>query len=65
VEKNLTAEDARRMIEQDRKERNEAALKEIQAVLAKYQCELAGVPSFTPDGRIVVRVQIVARPESA
>jgi len=56
----MNAEEARAAIEQDRQERAQACLAEIQATLEKHSCQLAAIPQFTPDGRVVAEVQVVA-----
>lgn len=51
---------AQAAIEADRKRRAEAAARALQAVLARYRCQLVAVPQLTTDGRIVAVSQIVA-----
>lgn len=51
---------AQAAIEADRQRRAETAAREIQAVLARYRCQLVAAPQLTPDGRIVAVSQIIA-----
>jgi hypothetical protein len=52
---------AQAAIEADRQQRAESAAREIQAVLARYRCQLVAVPQLTSDGRIVAVSQIMAQ----
>jgi len=55
----ITADEARTLIEQEEQRKDQACLAELQAVLQKYQRQLRGVPFFTTDGRVDVRVDLV------
>ncbi len=46
----LTPEQRARMCEAD-----------LQRVLAMYQCDLAALPAFTAEGRVVAQIRIVPR----
>lgn len=52
---------AQAALDADRTQRAGAAGREIQAVLAKYRCQIVAVPQLTQDGRIVAVSQIVAQ----
>lgn len=58
---NITAEQARKLLEQDEQARSNAAAQQIQAVLAEHNCQLIAMPQITADGRVVATAQIVAR----
>lgn len=57
----MTAEQARKLVDEDKERRVKAAAEAIQATLAEYQCDLIATPQIAPDGRIVGSVQIMAR----
>lgn len=61
----ITLEAARAAIRADKQNREAACLAEVQAVLDKHNCDLAGIPVFTPDGRITVQVRVTAKPLTA
>ncbi len=46
----LTPEQRARMCEAD-----------LQRVLAMYQCDLAAIPAFTAEGRVIAQIRIVPR----
>ena len=56
----VTADEARRLLEQDKRQRAEACLREIQAALERHRCQLQAVPGLTPDGRVVAQVTVTA-----
>ena len=55
----VTAKQARAIIQQQEQAEIEACLEEIQAVLKKYGRQLEGVPYITLDGRIAAKFQLV------
>ena len=57
----VTPELAQRILKAECERREADCLAEVQAVLDKHRCDLIGRPDFTPDGRVVVRVQVMAR----
>ena len=57
----ITTEQARAMLAQERQARADACGKEIAAALEKHKCQLIGTPAFTPDGRVVVNMNVVAQ----
>jgi len=56
----VTADEARALLEQDKRERAEACLREIQAALERHRCRLDAVPGLTPDGRVAAQAQVTA-----
>lgn len=42
-------------------DRLQQCFQEINKILVEYGCELVGIPSITPEGRIVTNVQIAIR----
>lgn len=58
-DRELTAEDARKMLEQERDERLRRCNAKIARILEEENCQLVGVPEIQ-DGRIVALVRIVA-----
>lgn len=61
----MTREEIAAQAEQEKKERAELCMRELQAVLEKHQCELVAVPAYTNDGqgawKLVASVQLVAK----
>jgi hypothetical protein len=57
----MKIEDAAALIEADKRERARAFAAHVQEGVAKFACDLVGIPQLTSDGRIVAMVQIVAR----
>lgn len=57
----MDANEARKLVEQDKQARVQAAADAVGAILREHECDLIAVPQFTPDGRITAVVQIVAR----
>jgi len=56
----MTAEDARRLLEQERDERLRICQAQIQRVLEANGCRLVAMPQFTEDGRIVTVMRLEA-----
>lgn len=56
----ISAEEAQAVLTGERQKRVEACRDEIQAILEKHNCLLAPTP-FIADGRILARLEIVAR----
>lgn len=56
----ITSKRAHEFLVKERTERAQAAKKELDAVLEKYNCELVGVPiySATPDGRFITAARV-------
>lgn len=60
----MTREEIAAQAEQEKKQRAEMCMKELQAVLEKHQCELVAVPQFAPNSgewRVVAVVQLIAK----
>ena len=48
----MNADEARKVLEAERRERLEACQAALTALLAEHKCRLTGTPRFTADGRI-------------
>ncbi len=57
----MSPEEAREALAADKRQRQEDCSKELEALLTKYGMMIAGVPVFTEDGRIVVKLGIAPR----
>ena len=55
----ITAQEARTLIEQEERRQSEACLKELNAVLERYERRLVAVAFLASDGRTQARVDIV------
>ena len=55
----LTADDARRVLEEETKRRMQQCQHVINEALRRCKCDLVAVPYLTPDGRIAARAQLV------
>ncbi len=42
-------------------QRAQACWADLQRVLAMYQCDLAAIPAFTSEGRVIAQIRIVPR----
>ena len=56
----VTPEQARQVLADEQLQRQLACQAELQALLAKYRCQILVAPHLTPDGRIVASMQIMA-----
>ena len=61
-DRELTAEDARRMLEQERDERLRRCNAAIGQALQEHGCKLVAAAEITEDGRLGARVQLVVVP---
>lgn len=57
----LTPEEAKAVLEQERQNRANRCAVEVNAALEKYRCTLATPVMVTPDGRLAARVEIVPK----
>lgn len=60
----MTRDEIAAQAEQEKKERSTLCTNEVNAVLEKYQCEIAAIPQFIPDGngwKIVTTVHLIAK----
>ena len=55
-----TLEEAAEVLQKEKLERAEKCNAEIGMILGEYNCRINAVPFINEDGRIVVRVEIVA-----
>jgi len=55
-----TTDEARALLDADKRQRAEVCLREIGAVLERHRCQLVTMPQLTADGRIVAQAQVVA-----
>ncbi len=60
TEPTMTAKDAAALVAADQKRRVDAASKAIEAALNEHGCDLVSLPQIV-EGRIVARVQVVAK----
>jgi len=56
----VTADEARRLLEQDKRQRAEAFLAHIAEGERRFRCRLVAVPGLTQDGRVTAQAQVVA-----
>ena len=56
----VTVEEAQLAIEADKRRRQERTAQRIQVILREERCDIVATPGIT-DGRVVARVEIVAR----
>ncbi len=57
----ITPEQAHQAIEDDKQQRMKALAKIIENATAELRCDLVALPQYTPDGRTVAVLQIIAR----
>ena len=57
---NITAEEARALVKQEKAARVSKCAAEIEAVLKAHECRLEPVPQITQDGRVVAVVKVIA-----
>jgi hypothetical protein len=60
--KPTAAEDARRVLVEERDRRLKECQHEINELLRRYRCDLVGEPYITQNGRIAARVRLVDVP---
>lgn len=56
----MTPDEMKAAIEQDKAERAQACMDEIQAALDEHGCQLVAAPQINAEGRIVAVVQLAA-----
>jgi len=60
IKETITIENARALLEMNKKQRVNDCVKEIEAVLEKHRCAMTGVPFIRGDGTIGGEVRIEA-----
>lgn len=59
-EKQMTIDTMRQQLEMEKQRRSEMAWMEIEKILQNYRCSILTQATFSQDGRLIQRINIVA-----
>lgn len=57
----MNTDELRAALIANRERRAQACYAAVLAILAEHNCDIVAIPAIAPDGRIVAKVQIIAK----